>query len=59
MTEATPRHNGRIPSVVEIERKCWVMVFRGGGRGKVVALGEVDAARRADGESDGRTCIRV
>jgi hypothetical protein len=66
MTEATPRHNDRTPSVVETDRRCWVMVLKGGavGRGRVaLPAAEVEPdeaeARTAEGVSDGRTCIRV
>ena len=36
ITEATPLHKDLIPSVVDIERNCWVIVLKGAvGRGSV------------------------
>lgn len=67
ITEATPRHNDLIPSVVDIERKCCAKEVSGAaGRMEAVdaAADEVEVddavaeaeARRLEGA---RTCIRV
>lgn len=66
ITDATPRHNDRTPSVVDIDLKCWVMVVSAGaGRGSVdppailAPGGPAPPASTAEGVSEGRICIRV
>lgn len=60
ITEATPRHKDRKPSVVDIERICWVIVVRGGGdgRGFGIRVEEEEATGCSTG-SEGSICIRV
>lgn len=57
MTEATPLHRLRIPSVVDMERKCCVMVLNWGAL--TVVDDEVDVVVRRLGVREGKTCIRV
>jgi hypothetical protein len=59
ITLATPRQSDRSPSVVDTERRCWVMVFSAGGVVRDAEAEEPEAEESAAGVSAGRTCIRV